>query len=382
MPWESPITTWREKCPYLEDVEKGLSRHPIVFVNISGVLYAVKQLPVDKAEDEYLTLKKMVDLRLPVVLPLGYTRIFDQHNDHSLLITRYLNSSLPYRTLFLQASLERYRKHLLDAIASLLVQLHLAGVYWGDCSLSNTLFRRDAGILQAYLVDAETANLQIGSLNPLQRSYDLEIMEENITGDLVDVERIRDAPIGIPISDIPAYIRLRYQELWTEVTRNEVFQPHENYRIQERIKKLNTMGFSVGDVKLVEENLGKMVSFKVVVTDRNYHKNELYSLTGLDAQEMEAVQLMNEINEVKYKISAESNRSVPLSAAAFHWMENYYRPTIEKITQSQIIEENLVEVYCQILEHKWFLSERASHDVGHTLATDDYIQTQLADKPL
>jgi hypothetical protein len=140
------------------------------------------------------------------------------------------------------------------------------------------------------------------------------------------------------------------------------------------------MGFSVGDVKLVEENLGKMVSFKVIVTDRNYHKDELYSLTGLDAQEMQARQLMNEINELKVRISSESNRSVPLSAAAFHWMEDYYRPTIEKLVQHQINQVDLVEVYCQVLEHKWFLSERARHDVGHAFAIDDYIQTQLVEK--
>lgn len=54
----------------------------------------------------------------------------------------------------MSSSLERYRDHLLDAISGLLVQLHLAGTFWGDCSLSNTLFRRDAGALQAYLVDA------------------------------------------------------------------------------------------------------------------------------------------------------------------------------------------------------------------------------------
>ena len=34
---------------------------------------------------------------------------------------------------------------LLDALVELLVRLHLAGFFWGDCSLSNTLFRLDAG---------------------------------------------------------------------------------------------------------------------------------------------------------------------------------------------------------------------------------------------
>ena len=41
----------------------------------------------------------------------------------------------------------------------LLVRLHLVGFWWGDVSLSNTLFRRDAGAFAAYLVDAETGEL-------------------------------------------------------------------------------------------------------------------------------------------------------------------------------------------------------------------------------
>ena len=72
----------------------------------------------------------------------------------------------------------------------LLVQLHLAGIYWGDCSLSNTLFRRDAGALQAYLVDAETAEIHPARLSPVLRHHDLEIMVENIDGDLVDLEAL------------------------------------------------------------------------------------------------------------------------------------------------------------------------------------------------
>ena len=93
--------------------------------------------------------------------------------DTNVLITRFLDRSLPYRSLFMRSSLVRYRDHLLDAMAGLMVQLHLNGVYWGDCSLSNTLFRRDAGTLQAYLVDAETSEVYSGYVSPTLRFHDL-----------------------------------------------------------------------------------------------------------------------------------------------------------------------------------------------------------------
>ena len=62
----------------------------------------------------------------------------------------------------------------MDAQVELMVRLHLAGVFWGDCSLSNTLFRFDAGALAAYLVDAETAEIH-KQLSVGQREYDLDI---------------------------------------------------------------------------------------------------------------------------------------------------------------------------------------------------------------
>ena len=32
------------------------------------------------------------------------------------------------------------------------------------------------------------------------------------------------------------------------------------------------------------------------------------------------------------------------------------------------------ELYCQVLEHKWFLSERAQRDVGIETAMQDYVE--------
>ena len=75
---------------------------------------------------------------------------------------------------------------LLDALAGLLVRIHLAGFFWGDCSLSNTLFRRDAGALAAYVVDVETGELQ-EQLSDGQRRYDLEIAYENLSYEFFDV---------------------------------------------------------------------------------------------------------------------------------------------------------------------------------------------------
>jgi hypothetical protein len=361
-------------CPRLEEVPRGVSRHPVLFVNYDGILYSLKEMPGEIARKEYSILSALEDLRLPAVSPVGYLLLPGGYNPRSVLITRYLDFSIPFRSLFVGAKLVLYRDHLLDAIAGLLVQLHLADVYWGDCSLSNTLFRRDAGALRAYLVDAETAEISAGDISPRLRHDDLQIMEENITGELADMAAEGHFPSEVPHSDASSYIRLRYQRLWEEITLEHVINPSEHYRIQERIRALNQLGFSVGDVSLQNTQEGDQLRLRVVVTDRNFHHDQLQTLTGIEAEERQAQKMMNEIQELKASLSQSSNHSVSLSAAAYYWLNAIYQPTIERLIPVVKSDFDTAELYCQVLEHKWYLSEKARRDVGHAATIEDYLE--------
>ena len=376
LPWDLPLLAWPGRCERLEEAPRGLSRHPVVFVNYAGVLYALKELSPDAAEKEHDLLREIGELKLPAVAPVGHARTENTNGQASVLITRYLESSLPYRMLFMSQGLELYRRHLLDAMAGLLVQLHLAGVFWGDCSLSNTLFRRDAGALRAYLVDAETAEIYTDYFPPTMRLHDLQIMEENLDGDLRGLQAagsISGIDPEVPLADTGAYIRLRYQRLWEEITREDIVNPDERYRIQERIRVLNELGFSVGDVELAATPGGNQLRLRVVVTDRNFHRDQLYSLTGLDVEEMQARKMMNEIQELRATLSHENNRNTPLGAAAFYWLEQVFGPAAARVGDLTDEHTTLAELYCQILEHKWYLSEQAHQDVGHQAAIEDYL---------
>jgi hypothetical protein len=374
LPWHLPLSEWSGQSGRLEEVPRGLSRHPVVFVNYSGALYALKEMPKGQAEKEYNRLLEMEDQRLPAVTPVGHVQTQLSRGPASVLITRYLDRSLPYRSLFMQRGLMGYREHLLDAIAGLLVQLHLVGVFWGDCSLSNTLFRRDAGALQAYLVDAETAEIDPENFSPRLRFHDLEIMEDNVDAELLEMVAGGLVSEGIPIYDTGANIRLRYQSLWEEITREEVINPGERYRIQERIRALNSLGFSIGEVKLEGSEGGEQLRLRVFVTDRNFHRDQLFGLTGIEAEEMQARKMVNEIHEIKAILSQVNNRSTPLGVAAFHWLENRYQPVTAALQSLADQTNDFPELYCQLLEHKWYLSEKAQRDVGHEAAVEDYLQ--------
>jgi hypothetical protein len=375
LPWELPLEQWQGVCSRLEEAPRGLTRHPVVFVNYDGTLYALKEMPTHQAEKEYRLLSQIEMLRIPVVTPVGYVSVRTSKDNTGVLVTRYLEHSIPYRSLFMTGSLVRYREHLLDAIAGLLVQTHLAGIYWGDCSLSNTLFRRDAGALQAYLVDAETAEIRPDRTSAHLRHQDLDIMEDNVNSELIALAASGMLSDGFPAHDNGAYIRLRYQRLWNEITQEEVIGPSESLRIQERIRALNALGFSVGGIEYYKAPQGEQIRLRVLVTDRNFHRDQLFSLTGLEAEEMQARLMMNEIHELRAALSKANQRSTPLNVAAYHWMVNVYQPVIQRLQPLIDKDMNLAELYCQVLEHKWYLSEKARRDVGHDVAVEDYVRS-------
>ncbi len=376
LPWHLPLSDWQAQQAPVEEIPIGLSRHPVIFVREQNQLYALKELPEQLAEQEYQLLRRLEELDLPAVTPVGHVRLQRGPETVSVLITRYLDYSVPYRLLFVQPDLDTYREHLLDAMASLLVQLHFSGVFWGDCSLSNALFRQDAGWLQAYLVDAETSEIH-EPLSEGLRHHELDLMEENISGTLADLAAARELPADFPIFETGSSIRERYERLWHEINHSEKIGADQKYRIQERIRKLNELGFSVDEVLLRPVDGGNHLQFRVMVTDRHFHKNLLQNLTGLDAEELQARRLINEIQEMRAGLSQQQNRSMPLSVAAGQWFSETYRPLLERLETAEKGASSPLELYCLMLEHKWYLSEAASQDVGHQKALDDFIAQVL-----
>jgi hypothetical protein len=372
LPWGLPLDDWPGRCARIEDLPRGLSRHPVVFVSYDETTYALKELPDGLAKREYEVLREMEERRMPAVRPVGHARVHQDGIVVSILITQYLDRSMPYHALFMRSSLVRYRDHLLDAMAGLIVQLHLAGVFWGDCSLSNTLFRRDAGRLNAYFVDGETTEIH-ETISDGMRAQDLDIMLENVHGGLLDLSAMKALPARFPVEQIGPYICKQYEALWSQITREELIGVGEQFRIEERVRALNTLGFSVDQIELLEAGSGDRLRLRAHVADRNFHRDTLHSFTGLDPEEMQAQKMLNEIHERRANLSQKQNRSVPLSAAAHSWLSETYLPIIHRLAPVFKSGSDPAEVYCSLLEHKWYLSERAGHDVGFDAAIDDFL---------
>src|SRR5215218_3509037 len=245
LPWELPLREWEETGHAFRELPVGPSRHLVRFLVARGIVYALKELPEEVAETEFAVLRHLEEAGLPAVRAVGLAERPETRD--GVLVTEYLRHSMQYRRLLMRFRqvTPAYRDRLLDAMALLLVDLHRGGVYWGDCSLANTLFRRDGDRLQAYLVDAETSEVH-PSLSDGQRGFDLDILVENVAFGLADLAAYqgRDEDIDAAIASAES-VRARYEAVWGELYAQPELIPGDRQAIRARLRRLNDLGFSV-----------------------------------------------------------------------------------------------------------------------------------------
>ncbi|GAA1598311.1 DUF4032 domain-containing protein [Actinoplanes couchii] len=375
LPWHIPLEEW--PADHLVALPQGISRHIVRFVKLNDVVYAMKETRERIAEKEYDLLRALERIDFPAVQAIAIATDRQTKEGEPLetvLVTRHLQFSLPYRALFSRVLRPDTMNRLLDALAALIVRMHLTGFSWGDCSLSNTLFRRDAGAFAAYLVDAETGNLY-PKLSEGQRSEDIEILRLNIFGECLDLQAAELLHESIDPETVVDDIVARYERLWHEVTYEQEVARDSRHHIEGRIRRLNEMGFDIAEVSMsTSHDGGYLVRPKVV--DAGYHTRRLMRLTGLDAEENQARQLLNDLDAYR----AESHL-IDEQQAAHRWLTEVFEPVVRAVPANLRRKLEPQEIFSQIIQHKWLLSEKAGRDVGMAPAVQGYLTEVLVNKP-
>ncbi|MBY8873109.1 DUF4032 domain-containing protein [Micromonospora sp. PLK6-60] len=375
LPWSTPLEEW--PAQHLVALPQGISRHIVRFVRLGEFVYAFKETRERIAEREYDLLRALERIDFPSVEAVAI--VADRQTDdgeplESVLITRHLQFSLPYRALFSNTLRPETMNRLLDALAALLVRMHLTGFFWGDCSLSNTLFRRDAGAFAAYLVDAETGALH-SSLSHGQRGEDLEIARVNIFGEALDLQAAGLLHESIEPEVVCEEVVRRYEGLWHEITYEQQIEREARHDIEGRIRRLNELGFDVAEVALSTVDNGRyLVRPKVV--DAGYHTRRLLRLTGLDAEENQARKLLNDLDA--YRVESDLTDE---QQAAHRWLTEVFEPVVRAVPADLRRKLEPQELFAQIIEHKWLLSEQAGRDVGMAPAVQSYLSEVLVHRP-
>jgi hypothetical protein len=352
-------------------------------VSDDGTLYALKELSERLARREFRLLRAMADRGIPAAEAVGIAVDRDPANPDAdaILVTKFLTYATTYRAVFSHPRGIQPIDGLLDALVELLVRLHLSGFFWGDCSLSNALFRHDAGTLEAYLVDAETSE-QHPALTDGQRLYDLALATERVGGELLDLQAGGLLPADVDPIEIADELGRRYDSLWGELTREEVLRPDEQrYKIAERVRRLNELGFDIEEVELISTEEGNKLRLRTRVAESGYHSRQLFLRTGIDAGENQARRLLNDIAAFRAWLEQKQGRPVSEVVAANRWLEEVYDPVIAAIPADLAGRLPPAEIFSEVLEHRWYMSEAAGRDVGTTAATRDYVSKVLPGAP-
>ena len=377
LPWHLPLEDWPQEN--IAALPKGLSRHTVRFAHLGDHVIAIKETLFDLAKREYEMLRKLEKLDVPCVEPFAIINNRMDENGEPLpavLITRHLKFSLPYRAMWSQGLREMTANRLVDALALLLVRLHLVGFFWGDVSLSNTLFRRDAGKFAAYLVDAETGQLYDSRLSNGQRENDLEIARVNIAGELMDLLASGKA-VDIDPNAVSQRIVEKYHDLWRELTAVETFDASERWRISRRVAKLNALGFDIEELSMVQDADGHTVKIQPKVVDAGHHARRLLLLTGLDVEENQARRLLNDIDSFRL---SQNRPGADEEVVAHQWLSEVYEPVLGAIPQALTGKLEPAEIFHEVLEHRWYMSEREGKDVPLIDAVRSYVNEILVSR--
>ncbi|HCJ48211.1 MAG TPA: DUF4032 domain-containing protein [Microbacterium sp.] len=375
LPWSTPLAEWPSDT--IVSLPKGLSRHLVRFAHLSGRVVAVKEKTAEMARREYEMLGSLARLDVPCV---GRVAVIDGRRTPkgeelpAALVTAHLKFSLPYRALFTQVLRPDTATRLVDALAVLLVRLHTVGFFWGDVSLSNTLFRRDAGAFAAYLVDAETGELHENGLTRGQREHDLDVARTNIAGEIMDLEAGGRLEGGVDAVAIADGIMSSYRSLWSALTDTESFAANETWRITERVQRLNALGFDIGEMSIDEAADGARVLIQPKVVDAGHHQRRLLRLTGLDVQENQARRLLNDMDEFAARVSRLGSDE---EMVAHEWLTRVFEPVVKAIPWDLRAKLEPAEVFHQVLEHRWYMSQARGRSIPIAEVLSSYIDGVL-----
>ena len=378
LPWSQPLSSWPDE--YLVALPRGISRHVVRFIRVGDEVLAAKEVNETLALHEYRLLHDLDRLGTPAVDPIavvtGRRTLTDEPLD-PVLLTRHLQFALPYRSLFTPGVREETVSRLLDAMVVLLARLHLTGFMWGDVSLSNILFRRDAGEFAAYLVDAETGELH-DELSDGQRAHDLSIARTNVFGDFCDLEAGGMLDPSLHPLTLVDTIEARYHELWQELTGVEEFSGSELDRVEGRVRRLNALGFDIAELDIVTSPDGSRIRIQPKVVDAGHHSRRLLRLTGLDTEENQARRLLNDLDTYVVRTG---QQQMDEAVVAHRWLTENFEAVIAQIPPELAGKRDPAQLYHEILDYRWYASQHEHREVPLLEATHGYVHDVLSNLP-
>ena len=381
LPWHTPLEQWPEDETLA--AQRGISRHIVRLVRSTpdpaSEIYAVKETVEEFAVREYEALRELSLRGAPAVAQVAIvTNRYSKNNEElpCAIVTRFLPYSLPYRVILSGQITQHEITNMANALAYLLVRLHLLGFWWGDCSLSNTLFRRDAEGFAAYLVDAETGEFQ-KKLSDGQREHDLELARFNVAAELED---LKIAGVLFPAMDpirASESVITRYRKIWKSLSEPQILPAGDRHAVERAMRSLQDIGFAVEEVDIQLAGDKSTVTFIPKLVAPNYHSQRLIELMGLETEELQAKRILASFDRFR---SREIEKTPKKEEAAKRWLDEVFYKVINAVPAAMRGRVEDAQLFHEVLEHRWYLGEKAGRDLGLEFATNEYISKVLPER--
>jgi Domain of unknown function (DUF4032) len=386
LPWHIPLEEWPAHEVIPLTIRRGESRHPVIFVESEGSRYAIKETTPHMAEREIKNLREIENRGIPVLSAVGTVSVaappllLDMHGpgghpqymsgDRGYTVTRLTPRVIPHSLLFRLPFSRRTKRRLLGAVAVLLVELHEHGVYWGDPSLANVLIRIDGRRILAIMADAETAELFPEPVSEGLRQQDIASFGESLIWQAEDLRRERDLPEEETLVDDKdfRYFERRYLGLRREhalVASSPSF--NTLYQVNRFLEGLNRLGYT-----LLTTTGHTLKELEFVTALPGWYSRRIHELLGIKVPRIYARHFYNLILGHQALMSQQEGRDVSIEEAAQHWYTSYHLPTILLLRKHLTSNQDPMQAYFSIMQHKWKLSRKAGYEVPLDEAAADW----------
>ncbi len=427
LPWGVPLAEWAEQGVTMLSIRRGLARHVVGFVALGAHRYAVKETGPAAAAREIRALEQLRLRGCRALEPVGYVvtrgepiaigevagQIAYLSGDTGYCITRLAERVLPQSILYSYPFTEPNKRLLLNAVAVLLVELHEAGVYWGDPSLANILMDLSDRRLTALLADAETVEALSVPLDERLRQQDVAAFLEAMEWQAEDIRLARGLAEDMPlVTDADAdYFLARYAALCEE---RRVSAAHAGGALYSRLldferraQQLYALGYALGagvwgrgtrhaeraDTERADttqpaepDHRERMApdgeqtrqesqeSFAVATVRPGWYIQQLRELLGVRVPQARAARLYQHLSVHKWLMSERMGYDVGIEAAARDWDEHYFKPALNFLAAylPEADSASRYEALVAILDHVWEMSVREGRTVALEEGAMDY----------
>ncbi len=132
----------------------------------------------------------------------------------------------------------------------------------------------------------------------------------------------------------------------------ELFGPQERHRIHDRLRRINEIGYDVEELELIRgEGDMTRLHLRTSVLEPGRYQRLLRELTGLEAQDLQARVLLNDIRNFGAWLADREDGPVDETAVARRWLDRSFEPTVALVPRELRGRRQAPQVFVEVLEH-------------------------------